>query len=341
MVISSLGNFQGINLETDICIITLDDNLTHTYCSKIKWEKDNYSPIGVAQLVMPFNNQISNYWSTYSGTVIIHANLGFITHDPVIDTIANISLNLKKMQNVESKIDKQNKKIRLQNDYYNFSFIGKVQRFKQVGKTFFVYIEDLGWKFMQKVPKEFRDSYISGQKLGDAFQSICEFMGIEFAYSIEDLNKFSFSADGYSVEKDGQVIENVPSLLSEWKTPEDKNNTDEQLAENLDHQGYENAGLIDHDLKTQSNNQSTAQANNQVSNQSTAQSFDDLTIQLQMDFDEKIKDLFKGNTMYNSNISDPILNYDWITQKTSQTTTEKNEQQSNQLNNQEQNEATT
>ncbi len=361
-MLSNLGNFQGINLETDICVITLDDNLTHTYCSKIKWEKDNYSPIGVAQLVIPFDNQISNYWSTYSGTVIIHANLGFITHDPIIDTVANISLNLKKMQNVESKIDKQNKKIRLQNDYYNFSFIGKVQRFKQVGKTFFVYIEDLGWKFMQKVPKEFRDSYISGQKLGDAFQSICEFMGIEFAYSIEDLNEFSFSADGYSVEKDGQVIEDVPSLLSEWKAPKDenstdKNNTDEQLAENLDHQGYENAGLVDHDLATQSNNQSNSQSttqtgnqvNNQSTNQSTAQSFDDLTIKLQMDFDEKIKDLFKGNTMYNSNISDPILNYDWITQKASQTTTEENEQENNQegnqignqLNNQEQNEATT
>lgn len=325
-MLSNLGNFQGINLETDICVITLDDNLTHTYCSKIKWEKDNYSPIGVAQLVMPFDNQISNYWSTYSGTVIIHANLGFIAHDPVIDTVTNISLNLKKMQNVKSKIDKQNKKVRLDNKYYNFSFIGKVQRFKQVGKTFFVYIEDLGWKFMQKVPKEFRDSYISGQKLGDAFQSICEFMGIEFAYSIEDLNEFSFSADGYSVEKGGQVIEDVPSLLSEWKTPKDenstdKNNTDEQLAQNLDHQGYENAGLIDYDL----NNQSTAQAGNQVSNQS----FDDLTIQLQMDFDEKIKDLFKGNTMYNSNISDPVLNYNWITQKTSQTTTEENEQESN------------
>ena len=68
-----------------------------------------------------------------------------------------------------------------------------------------------------------------------------------------------------------------------------------------------------------------------------------------MDFDEKIKDLFKGNTMYNSNISDPILNYDWITQKANQTTTEENKQENNQesnqignqLNNQEQNEATT
>lgn len=325
-MLNNLSNFQGINLETDICVITLDDNLTHTYCSKIKWEKDNYSPIGFAQLIMPFDNQISNYWSTYSGTVIIHANLASVTKKSITDTTDNISLNLKKMQNVKSKIDNQNKKVRLDNKYYNFSFIGKVQRFKQVGKTFLVYIEDLGWKFMQKVPKEFRDSYISGQKLGDAFQSICEFMGIEFAYSIEDLNEFSFSADGYSVEKDGQVIENVPSLLSEWKTSKDenstdKNNTDEQLAENLDHQGYENAGLVDHDL----NNQSTAQIGNQV----TTQSFDDSTIQLQMEFDEKIKDLFKGNTMYNSNISDSVLNYNWITQKTNQITTEENKQESN------------
>lgn len=330
MVINSLGNFQGINLETDICVITLDDNLTHTYCSKIKWEKNNYSPIGIAQLVMPFDNQISNYWSTYSGTVIIHANLASVTKKSITDTTDNISLNLKKMQNVESKITNKNK-IHLKNDFYNFSFIGKVQRFKQVGKTFFVYIEDLGWKFMQKVPKEFRDSYISGQKLGDAFQSICEFMGIDFAYSIDDLNQFSFSADGYSVEKDGQIVEEVSTVLSEWRTLESSNtkNTDEELAKNLDNQTYENTGLSEHDKQTQSTAQSTAPLTNQ--------SIADSTIQLQMDFDNKIKDLFIGNTIYNSNISDPVMNYNWITEKASQATN----QASNQATNQEEEEETT
>lgn len=331
MVTNSLYDFQNIDYETEICVITLDDNLTHTYCSKIKWEKDNYTPVGVAQLIMPFDEHISEYWSKYSGTVVVHANLKSTHKSLFTDIINDISLNLKSMQKVESKIDTRNNKIRLQNDFYNYSFIGKVNRFKQVGNTFIVYLEDLGWKFMQKVPKEFRDAYISGQKLGDAFQSICEFMGIDFAYSIDDLNQFSFSADGYSVEKDGQIVEEVSTVLSEWRTLESSNtkNTDEELAKNLDNQTYENTGLSEHDKQTQSTAQSTAPLTNQ--------SIADSTIQLQMDFDNKIKDLFIGNTIYNSNISDPVMNYNWITEKASQATN----QASNQATNQEEEEETT
>lgn len=331
MVTNLLSNFQNIDYETEICVITLDDNLTHTYCSKIKWEKDNYTPVGVAQLIMPFDKHISEYWSKYSGTVVVHANLKSTHKSLFTDIINDISLNLKSMQKVESKIDTRNNKIRLQNDFYNYSFIGKVNRFKQVGNTFIVYLEDLGWKFMQKVPKEFRDTYISGQKLGDAFQSICEFMGIDFAYSIDDLNQFSFSADGYSVEKDGQIVEEVSTVLSEWRTLKSSNteNTDEELAKNLDNQTYENTGLSEHDKQTQSTTQSTAP----LTNQSVA----DSTIQLQKEFDNKIKDLFIGNTIYNSNISDPVMNYSWITEKASQTTN----QTSNQATNQEEEEETT
>ena len=71
-------------------------------------------------------------------------------------------------------------------DEYNYSFIGKVYRFKQIGQTFVIYLEDLGWKFVQKVPDEFRKTYIAGQTLDDAFQAICEFMGVDFAYSIDN-----------------------------------------------------------------------------------------------------------------------------------------------------------
>ena len=53
--ISSLSNFQSIQLESDITVITLLDNLTHTYCSKIKWEKNSYTPMGFGQLIMPYS----------------------------------------------------------------------------------------------------------------------------------------------------------------------------------------------------------------------------------------------------------------------------------------------
>lgn len=372
--ISNLSNFQGIQLETDISIITLSDNISHTYCSKIKWDKDNYSPLGTAQLVMPYSKEIEAYWIKYSGAVVIHANLNFrpqsLTQATMYQMEDTLSLNMKNYQKnqqqekeVTKKKDKKTNKIHLQNDYYNYSFIGKTARFKQVGKTFIVYLEDLGWKFVQKVPKEFRDSYIAGQSLDDAFQAICEFMGVDFAYSIEDLSEYNFSADGYSIEKDGQVIEDVPSILKEWKAKtedeEEENETqDESMGKSINQEGFESSGLQEYKNKQkQSNNQSSNSLNAQVTNQTNNQANQDNKVEEQQqtptekiekyqeEFDRKIKDLFIGNTFYDSNISDPILNYDWITivpKAPVSTTTDTNTQDTNQNqeNNQENNQST-
>ena len=372
--ISNLSNFQGIQLETDISIITLSDNISHTYCSKIKWDKDNYSPLGTAQLVMPYSKEIEAYWIKYSGAVVIHANLNFrpqsLTQATMYQMEDTLSLNMKNYQKnqqqekeVTKKKDKKTNKIHLQNDYYNYSFIGKTARFKQVGKTFIVYLEDLGWKFVQKVPKEFRDSYIAGQSLDDAFQAICEFMGVDFAYSIEDLSEYHFSADGYSIEKDGQVIEDVPSILKEWKAKtedeEEENETqDESMGKSINQEGFESSGLQEYKNKQkQSNNQSSNSLNAQVTNQTNNQENQDNKVEEQQqtptekiekyqeEFDRKIKDLFIGNTFYDSNISDPILNYDWITivpKAPVSTTTNTNTQDTNQNqeNNQENNQST-
>ena len=372
--ISNLSNFQGIQLETDISIITLSDNISHTYCSKIKWDKDNYSPLGTAQLVMPYSKEIEAYWIKYSGAVVIHANLNFrpqsLTQATMYQMEDTLSLNMKNYQKnqqqekeVTKKKDKKTNKIHLQNDYYNYSFIGKTARFKQVGKTFIVYLEDLGWKFVQKVPKEFRDSYIAGQSLDDAFQAICEFMGVDFAYSIEDLSEYNFSADGYSIEKDGQVIEDVPSILKEWKAEtedeEEGNETqDESMGKSINQEGFESSGLQEYKNKQkQSNNQSSNSLNAQVTNQTNNQANQDNKVEEQQqtptekiekyqeEFDRKIKDLFIGNTFYDSNISDPILNYDWITivpKAPVSTTTDTNTQDTNQNqeNNQENNQST-
>ena len=372
--ISNLSNFQGVQLETDISVITLDDNISHTYCSKIKWDKDNYSPLGTAQLIMSYSKEIEAYWIKYSGAVVIHANLNFrpqsLTQATMYQMEDTLSLNMKNYQKnqqqeeeVTKKKDKKTNKIHLQNDYYNYSFIGKTARFKQVGTTFIVYLEDLGWKFVQKVPKEFRDSYIAGQSLDDAFQAICEFMGVDFAYSIEDLSEYNFSADGYSIEKDGQVIEDVPSILKEWKAEtedeEEGNETqDESMGKSINQEGFESSGLQEYNNKQkQSNNQSSNSLNAQVTNQTNNQANQDNKVEEQQqtptekiekyqeEFDRKIKDLFIGNTFYDSNISDPILNYDWITivpKAPVSTTTDTNTQDTNQNqeNNQENNQST-
>ena len=171
---------------TDVSIITLEDNLQHNYFSSARWSRYNQNPISEAITIMPYVDDIAGYWKKYAGTVVISGKLSSQT---VNTNSADFFMNhIQKPEVTQNSADntEYNKQAaqRLINDNYNYSYIGKVSRFKQKGDKFIVYLEDLGWKFSQKVPKEFRDSFIANQALDDAFQAICEFMDIEFAYSI-------------------------------------------------------------------------------------------------------------------------------------------------------------
>ena len=340
-MITSLSNFSGIQKEIDIAIITLDDNKIHTYCYSISWQKDNLTPIGIAKLKMPYSPVIEEYWVKYSGAVIIHAN--FNNKQKIIN---NKYIDIKHPSEREVIKKKENNKIRIQNDEYNYSFIGKVHKFKQEGKKFILYLEDLGWKFLQKVPDEFRKTYIAGQTLDNAFQAICEFMNVDFAYSIEKLSEYNFASDGFSIEKDGSIIEDVPSIFegttNNEEDEEEEKTEDQKMADRLDdNQSFEASGLISYKKQQENKNQANNQSNNQAINQSitnsrTNENTDDKKVdennpkinQYQEEFDEKIKDLFKGNTFYDSNISDSILNYNSIsitpTTQSSETTTDTN-----------------
>lgn len=324
-------------LENDISVITVDDNINHTYCSRIRWDKDNFLPIGTAQLTMPYSKDIEQYWIKYSGIVVIHANLNSHPNSVIASQLKvpdTISLNLKKYVDTEVDINDKKRTLRFKNDEYNYAFIGKISRFKQVGKTFIIYLEDIGWKFLQKVPQEFRKSYIANQSLDDAFQAICEFMGVDFAYSIEDLSEYNFAADGYSVQKDGEIIETVPTILTEWvDDSEDDEEEDDEGGLDPDN-GFESETLkevVDQQknaLRNQlSNNQSNKSLNAQTTNsesvdnvidnnteeEQNTQSIQDKIEQYQQEFDDKIKDLFIGNTFYDSETSNPVLNYNNIT----------------------------
>lgn len=333
---SSLGSVNNMMLENDISVITVDDNINHTYCSKIRWDKDNFLPIGTAQLTMPYSKDIEQYWIKYSGIVVIHANLNSHPNSVIASQLNipdTISLNLKKYVDTEVDIEDNKRTLRFKNDEYNYAFIGKISRFKQVGKTFIIYLEDIGWKFLQKVPQEFRNSYIANQSLDDAFQAICEFMGVDFAYSIEDLSEYNFAADGYSVQKDGEIIETTPTILTEWvDSPENDEEEDDEGGLDPDN-GFESETLKEvvdrqkHELRNQLSNQANKSLNAQTTNsesvdnvidnnteeESDTQSIQDKIEQYQQEFDDKIKDLFIGNTFYDSNTSDPILNYNNIT----------------------------
>ena len=98
-------------------------------------------------------------------------------------------------------------------------------------------------------------------------------------------------------------------------------------------------------MNAQVTNQANNQANQDNKVEEQQQTPTEKIEKYQEEFDRKIKDLFIGNTFYDSNISDPILNYDWITivpKAPVSTTTDTNTQDTNQNqeNNQENNQST-
>ena len=342
-------NKNGKNLEVDIQVITLDDNLNHPYFSLIELSKDNIYPIGVAKMEAPYTPYISDYWIKYNGVIVISFNLLNLNQQNT-NSKEFVQNKLKKQEierqkalekmkengeNVQEDKEKKKKYIpRLTNDEYNYSMICKVTRFKQEGNKFIIYFEDLGWKFLQKVPMEFRKTYVAGQYLDDTFQAICEFLGVQFAYSIEDLHEYSFSVDGYSIEKDGQVIEDVPSILTEFGTVEEEDDA------GLNDPINEDSGLLDYkkqqeekdkqnknkdkenELKRQisQSNDPSAQSNEEdtTANEDEEDKTEQETLQEKLDkfqeeFDEKVLDLFIGNSFYDSDLTSPVMDYGSIT----------------------------
>ena len=345
------GYVDGSSFQTEILVVTLDDNLSHPYFKDIQVNKDNVNPIGNAVLTTLYTNDILNYWANYTGIIVVSVRM-LDSHkdntnskkyfDKIIQPEFTRYQQLLKQRNEERglniKTDKEKvvKQV-LQNEHYNYSFIGRVSRFKQRGKEYILYLEDLGWKFMQKVPMEFRKAFVAGQSLDDAFQAICEFMGVEFAYSIEDLHEYTFAPDGYSIQKDGQTIEDVPQILREWA-----NGVEEDDKEDIYDATGSNSGLDEYNKKAKKEiekeakkminnnnknnnknntnnddknplNKSGTDSNNQSEEEKNKQSLEEKKKQYQEEFDEKIRNLFIGNTFYDSDLCNPILNYGNIT----------------------------
>lgn len=290
-------NSKGRNLQTNVQIITLDDNLSHPYFTSVNMAKDNLRPMGSVVVETMYTPYISDYWIKYRGIVVV-------------------SFDIKEMHytntNAKSYLEEHELKQRINNTEYNYSFVGRVGKFKQKGNKFIIHFQDVGWKFLQKVPKEFRDTYIANQPLDQAFQAICEFLGVQFAYSIEDLHEFNFGADGYSVTKDNQVIEDVKTILSEWgQAPEEEEENEEE--DELADPKLENDGLIEIDKKNKDNKDYVKKENNDEKIEENKDDMQATIDKYQEEFDEKIRDLFIGNSYYESDVASNVMNYDQIT----------------------------
>lgn len=300
--------------EMDVTVITLLDGLKHNYFSKLNWNKDSFGPLGTAEFIIPLDAEMLKYWTNYNDVAIISAKLKNNKQNTNSKEYYQriVSEHIKNRSNqTQTKYSKKQKeqimkifKQRITDDEYNFSFIARASSINKKGANIVIKFEDIGWKFMQKVPDKFREQYIAGQSVDDAFQAMCEFMGVEFAYSLNTLNEYTFANDGFSITKDNTTIEEVPDLIEDIKDDTAMDIQDDTLEE------------LDKKLQQTKNNPSSStdsQNNDSQNNTNQTKNIDKKKEEYGADFESRIKDLFIGNTYYNSELTNMGLYYDAIT----------------------------
>ena len=131
----------------ELVVKTASDEKTHGYFTKFEMNYDVDFAVAPASLFCAkTNDDIVNYWANNNDYVTVYS--GYIDEN------------------------NDNKLIEV--------FYGKISMVKQRGYKLEIQIDNIGRRFKQKIPEEFRNAYIYNQNVRDAFQAICEFIGVHF-----------------------------------------------------------------------------------------------------------------------------------------------------------------
>ena len=151
----------------NIVVITAQDNLIHNYFTSIDISWDASNCLSTAIIKMPkLNVQNLSYWTTYTGQLTI-----YVGNDFVFDYV-NANSNINEQDAANSLVKYWD------NSNIKPFFRGEISRVKEFENDVTIYVDSIGRRFQQKIPDDFRQSFINNQNVRDAFQAICEFLGV-------------------------------------------------------------------------------------------------------------------------------------------------------------------
>lgn len=219
----------------NIVVITSDDNLIHNYFYDLDISWDASNCLSSAIIKMPkMDAENVNYWATYQGQLTI-----YIGHDFVFDYVNSNSYSTE--QDAANALTK----------YWDNSdilplFKGEISRIKERENDITVYVDSIGRRFQQKIPDEFRQAYIYNQNVRDAFQAICEFLGVKYICppkTVIDNSETQQTADNPQTQSDTdtklQQEQNIANTVANKTANEinnsnnDENNNNNDNTENL------------------------------------------------------------------------------------------------------------
>lgn len=168
-ITSSVNQDQQQTPVNNIVVITSDDNLIHNYFYSLDVSWDASNCLSSAIIKMPkMNTENTNYWATYHGQLTIYLGYNF-TFDYVNNT------QYSNEQDAANSLAKY-----WDNSDIQPFFRGEISRIKEMDNDITIYVDSIGRRFQQKIPDEFRQAYIYNQNVRDAFQAICEFLGVKY-----------------------------------------------------------------------------------------------------------------------------------------------------------------
>ena len=234
--ITKLDDINTANNQDDkqepmnnIVVITSDDNLIHNYFYGLDVSWDASNCLSSAIIKMPkMDAENVNYWATYQGQLTI-----YIGHDFVFDYVNSNSYGTEQ--------DAANALVK----YWDNSdilplFKGEISRIKERENDITIYVDSIGRRFQQKIPDEFRQAYIYNQNVRDAFQAICEFLGVKYICppkTVVDNSETQQAADNPQTPSDTdtklQQEQNIANTVAN-KTANEVNNSNNDENNNND-----------------------------------------------------------------------------------------------------------
>ena len=154
---------------TSIMVITSEDNLIHNYFYSFETSWDAINCLQMVVLKMPKMGQKNiQYWANYTGQLTIYMGYNF-TYDKVNSN--QFSNEQEAAESVARYWDNSNVK-----PYFR----GEVDKIKEYKSNITIYVKNIGARFQQKIPEEFRQAFIYNQNVRDSFVAMCEFLGVQY-----------------------------------------------------------------------------------------------------------------------------------------------------------------
>ena len=198
----------------NITVITAEDNLIHNYFTNMDVSWDASNCLSSAIIKAPkMNTENTNYWTTYTGQLTIYAGYNF-----TFDYVNSNSYSTEK--------DAANSLIKYwDNSNITPFFKGEISRVKEKENDIVIYVDSIGRRFQQKIPDEFRQAFIYNQNVRDAFQAICEFLGVVYICPPKTVTD-----NGETEEEDGEVT--TDGTENNVGTQQNKEQQIKQIAQN-------------------------------------------------------------------------------------------------------------